>query len=128
MKVTESELEILQVLWQKGASTVRDVNDLLNLKREIGYTTTLKMMQLMFEKKMLTRDDAQRTHIYAANITEADTQQNLVDKLLDSAFGGSAMKLVMQALGHHKTSKEELDEIKSLIQKIENQNSHDKNS
>jgi predicted transcriptional regulator len=125
MKITESELEILQVLWQKGEASVRDVNEALNQKREVGYTTTLKMMQLMFEKNMLTRDESQRTHVYKARISEADTQKSLTEKLLETAFGGSAMKLVMQALGNHKASKEELNEIKSLIQKIENRNSHD---
>jgi predicted transcriptional regulator len=126
MKITESELEILQVLWQKGEASVREINDALNLKREVGYTTTLKMMQLMFEKNMLTRDETQRTHIYKARISEADTQKTLTEKLLETAFGGSALKLVMQALGNHKTSKEELNEIKNLIQKIENRNGNEK--
>ena len=126
MKITESELEILQVLWQKGEASVREINDALNQKREVGYTTTLKMMQLMFEKNMLTRDETQRTHVYKARISETDTQKTLTEKLLETAFGGSALKLVMQALGNHKTSKEELNEIKTLIQKIENRNGNDK--
>ena len=88
-------------------------------KREVGYTTTLKMMQLMFEKGLLNRDDSKRTHIYSSIITEEDTQKSLVDRLLQTAFGGSAMKLVQQALGNHKTSKEELQKIKNLIDKME---------
>ncbi len=128
MKITESELEILQVLWQKGEASVREVNDTLNDKREIGYTTTLKMMQLMYEKKMLLRDESQRTHTYKALLSETETQKSLTDKLLDNVFGGSALKLVMQALGNHHASKEELNEIKSLIQKIEKQNGDDNNA
>jgi predicted transcriptional regulator len=128
MKITESELEILQVLWQKGEASVREVNDTLNDKREIGYTTTLKMMQLMYEKKMLSRDESQRTHTYKALLSETETQKSLTDKLLDNVFGGSALKLVMQALGNHHASKEELNEIKNLIQKIEKQNGNDNNA
>jgi predicted transcriptional regulator len=119
IKPTEAELEILQMLWQYGESTVRFVNDKLNEKREIGYTTTLKMMQLMYEKGLLKRDDTERSHVYQSNFSEEATQKTLVDKLLDTAFNGSAMKLVMQALGNHKTSKAELSEIKNLIDQIE---------
>ncbi len=118
-KPTESELEILQILWQNGASSVRFVNDELNKKREVGYTTTLKFMQIMLDKKFVTRNAESRTHIYEAAISEADTQQLLLDKFVDSTFRGSAMKLVMQALGNHESSKEELDEIKALIDEIE---------
>ena len=118
-KPTDAELEILQILWQNGPSTVRFVNDKLNENREIGYTTTLKFMQIMLEKGMVERDEENRTHIYKAAIKEGDTQKILLDKLLNTAFGGSASKLVMQALGSHKASKEELEEIKQLIDKIE---------
>lgn len=116
---TESELEILQVLWELGPSTVRVVNDILNKKREIGYTTTLKLMQIMLEKKLVNRNDASRTHIYSALANETDTQNSLLDKFVNATFKGSTMKLVMQALGNQTTSKEELDEIKALINKIE---------
>lgn len=122
LKPTESELEILQILWEKGPSTVRFVNDILNQKREIGYTTTLKIMQIMAEKQLVERDTKSRTHIYIANVQEKDTQKQLLDKFVDTAFKGSAMKMVLQALGNHESSKEELDEIKELIQKIENRN------
>lgn len=120
-KPTDSELEVLQVLWENGPVTVRNVNDKLNEKREIGYTTTLKIMQIMTEKRLVSRDTNSRTHIYSANVPEADTQKKLLEKFVDSTFKGSAKKLVMQALGNHKTSKDELDEIKALIQKIENE-------
>ena len=120
---TESELEILQVLWSEGPSTVREVNSLLNLEREVGYTTTLKHMQIMAEKSLVTRDTSSRTHIYKAKILEADTQRNLVKSLVEKVFGGSAMDLVMQALGNHQTSPEELEEIKRLIQELENKQS-----
>jgi BlaI family transcriptional regulator, penicillinase repressor len=119
IKPTEAELEILQILWQNGASTVRFVNEKLNDKREVGYTTTLKMMQLMFEKGMLRRDDSERTHIYTSVYGEEAIQKTLVDKLLETAFGGSAMKLVMQALGNKNTSKDELAQIKDLLNQIE---------
>lgn len=120
---TESELEILQVLWSEGPSTVREVNSLLNLEREVGYTTTLKHLQLMVEKSLVTRDTSSRTHIYKAEILEADTQRNLVKSLVEKVFGGSAMDLVMQALGNHQTSPAELEEIKRLIQELENKQS-----
>lgn len=118
-KPTESELEILQVLWEHGPSSVRFVNDELNKQREVGYTTTLKLMQIMVDKHLAIRNTDSRTHIYEANVTESNTQKQLLQKFVNSTFRGSAMKLVMQALGNHNSSKEELDEIKALIQKIE---------
>lgn len=122
IKPTESELEILQVLWALGQATVRQVNDELNKKREIGYTTTLKLMQIMFEKKLVTRTDEGRYHLYQSVVSEDETQQQLLDIFVDTAFKGSAMKLVMQALGNHQTSAEELDEIKKLIAQLEQNN------
>ncbi len=116
---TDSELEILQLLWQNGECTVRQINDLLNEKREVGYTTTLKLMQIMLEKQLVNRNANQRTHIYSAAVSEGATQKKLLQKFLDSTFRGSSMKLVMQALGNHETTKEELEEIKDLIKKIE---------
>ncbi|NRB48666.1 MAG: BlaI/MecI/CopY family transcriptional regulator [Saprospiraceae bacterium] len=113
---TDSELAILQVLWEKGPSTVRLVNEQLNLEREVGYTTTLKLMQIMAEKGLVSRNTETRTHIYEAALTEREAQRNLLDKFVDTAFRGSAVKLVMQALGNHKTSKEELEAIKALIE------------
>ena len=118
-KPTEAELEILQVLWQEGPSTVRAVHDKLAEKKDIGYTTTLKNMQNMAQKGMLSRDEAVRSHIYKAEIQQKETQKMLLDRFLDNTFGGSAMNMVMQALGNRKTSKEELQQIKALINKLE---------
>jgi len=117
---TESELAILQLLWQYGPSSVRFVNEKLNEEREVGYTTTLKLMQIMADKGLVHRNTESRTHIYSAAVSEEQTQQNLLQRFVDQAFRGSAMKLVLQALGNHQASKEELDEIKSLIKKMEN--------
>ncbi len=122
-KPTEAELEILQVLWEYGPTTVREVHEQLADRRDVGYTTTLKNMQNMVQKKLLLRDDAQRSHVYAAAIRQADTQRMLLDRFLDTAFGGSASQLVMQALGHQKTSPEELQQIKALIDQLENKKS-----
>lgn len=124
-KPTDGELEILQILWEHGEVPVRFVNDLLNEKhsKEIGYTTTLKLMQIMLDKGLVKRNTSSRTHIYSAAIEESETQQTLLNQFVDAAFRGSAMKMVMQALGNHEASKEELDEIKALIEKIENRDS-----
>ncbi len=119
IKPTESELEILQILWDKKSATVKEVNEEINKKKETGYTTTLKTMQIMFEKGLVERKKDGRSHTYAAVINKEKTQKVLLNKILDSAFGGSASKLVMQALGNKKTSKKELEEIKKLIDKLE---------
>jgi len=118
-KPTESELEILQLLWKRGPSSVREINDLLNEQREVGYTTSLKIMQIMNEKGLVTRDTTSRTHIYRAAIKEEATKQSLLKEFITNTFNGSAKNLVMQALGGTKTSKKELDEIKKLIKEIE---------
>jgi len=118
-KPTDAELEILQILWEKGPGTVRLVNDELNRIRKIGYTTTLKMMQIMLDKGMLSRNEEQRSHRYSALLTEKETQNLLLNKLVTSAFGGSALKLVVSALGTGKTSKTELAKIKDFIDAIE---------
>ena len=119
-KPTDSELEILHILWEKGASSVRDINDLLNLRREVGYTTTLKLMQIMNEKGLVKRDTAAKTHIYKALVREKETKNNLISEFVNVAFHGSAMNLVMQALGNSSSSEEELTELKTLIAKLEN--------
>lgn len=126
-KPTESELEILQILWQAGPSSVRFVNERLNKQREVGYTTTLKLMQLMVEKGLAGRDTSSRTHIYKALAPERDTQQRLLDQFMNKAFRGSAASLVMQALGNHQASQSELDEIKALIEKIESEDKPSQN-
>jgi BlaI family penicillinase repressor len=116
---TDSELSILHVLWQKGPSTVRTVNDALSEQREVGYTTTLKLLQIMHDKGLVTRVEEGRTHVYAAAVSREATQSVLLQQFVDTAFRGSAMKLVMQALGNHEASAEELDEIKALIAQME---------
>ena len=118
-KPTQSELEILKVLWAEGPSTVRKVNDCLNEIREVGYTTTLKIMQIMAQKGMVLRDESSRTHIYKAAVNEDDIKDVLLDRLMETAFSGSASQLVMQALGRGKTSPEELQKIKALIKELE---------
>lgn len=121
-KPTEAELEILQVLWKKGPATVREINEQLSEKRDVGYTTTLKLMQIMYSKNLLQRREEGRTHIYKAIIKESDIQKELTDKFLETVFGGSAQKLVLQALGSNKPTSEELEEIKQLLNKLENKN------
>jgi len=118
-KPTESELEVLQILWEKGPSSVRTVNEILNKKREVGYTTTLKIMQIMSEKGLCKRNTESRTHIYIPVIQEDETKSSLVDSFVNSLFKGSKTKLVLQALGNSKATPEELAEIRTLIEKIE---------
>ncbi len=115
---TRSELEILQVLWQHGPSTVRFVNEKLNeQKREVQYTSTLKLMQIMVEKKILSRDESNMKHIYAPLLEEQKTKSFLLEKFVDSIYNGSAANLMMQLLGNKKTSKKELDAIRELLNK-----------
>jgi BlaI family transcriptional regulator, penicillinase repressor len=116
---TDAELAILMVLWDRGPSTVRQVHEALSGERDTGYTTTLKLLQIMAEKELVRRDDSDRTHVYAARASQEQTQRQLVQHLLDKAFGGSAMKLVMQALSTRKASPEELDQIRDLLEKHE---------
>ncbi len=115
IKPTESELEILQILWQLGKATVRQVNDELSKMKDVGYTTTLKLLQIMNEKNIVSRTEEGRYHLYKAAIGEEQTQQLLLGKFVDAAFRGSAMKLVMQTLGNQEVSMDELEEIKKLI-------------
>ena len=117
-KPTDAELEILQLLWQ-GPQTVRTVNDTLNEKRQVGYTTTLKIMQIMFEKGSVERQQQGRGHLYSAVYKEQETQKMLLDRFMQNAFGGSALKLVMQALGNRKTSQSDLAEIKDYLTTLE---------
>lgn len=117
-KPTEGELEILQVLWERQSATVRDVHEELLKIKEAGYTTTLKLMQIMFEKGLVTRDSSNKTHIYQPAVSKEKTQNLFLNKMIDSLFAGSSAQLVMQALGNHKTSREELDEIRNYINSI----------
>ncbi len=118
-KPTDGELAILRALWSHGPSTVRDVFDALNRVQETGYTTVLKMMQVMTEKGLLKRDDSERTHIYEPRVAAEETQRQILSDLLDRAFDGSAKELVMQALSTKKTSAKELAEIRKLLDDIE---------
>lgn len=118
-KPTDAELEILQVLWENGPSSVRFVNDKLAERREVGYTTTLKLMQIMHEKGLVGRNTDARSHIYEATAERDATQRNLLGTFVNNVFSGSAMDLVMQALGNHKASQDELNQIKALIEKME---------
>lgn len=113
---TKSELEILQVLWKHGPSTVRFVNDTLNeQKRVVQYSSTLKLMQIMVEKKMLGRDESSMKHIYNAAIEEQKTKGYLLNRFVDSMFDGSASSLMIQLLGNKNTSSKEIEEIKKMI-------------
>ena len=116
---TPAELEILRVLWQRGPSTVREVNATLSESRPTGYTTVLKMLQIMTDKDLVRRDESQRAHVYFARLAEAQTQRQLVRDLLERAFDGSAMKLVMHALADRKSSPEEIARIRQMLDEIE---------
>ncbi|MEP6917588.1 MAG: BlaI/MecI/CopY family transcriptional regulator [Acidobacteriota bacterium] len=113
---TDTELSILRILWNRGASTVRDVHEALSRERPAAYTTALKMLQIMTVKGLVRRDDTDRTHIYQARLSEEQTQRQLVRDLVDRAFGGSASKLVLQALASKRATAEELLEIRKLIE------------
>lgn len=120
-KPTESELEILQILWEQESSTVRDVHEVLSKTKETGYTTTLKLMQIMFEKKLVTRDDSAKTHVYKAAVSKQNTQKQFLDKMINGLFSGSSTQLVLQALGNQKASKKELEEIQKYLDDLKKQ-------
>ena len=120
IKPTDSELEILQILWDNGPCSVRIVNDKLNTVKESGYTTTLKLMQLMTEKGLTERDTTARTHIYTPMVKESNIKNALLTRFMQATFKGSASQLVMSALGNGQPTKTELAEIKALITQIEN--------
>jgi len=116
---TDAELEILSILWERGAGTVRQVFEALSVSREMGYTTVLKQLQIMHDKGLVTRDESQRSHVYRPRQKEQVTQRQLVSDLLSRAFGGSTEKLVMQALSTKKASREELAEIRRMLDELE---------
>lgn len=116
---TNAELEILQVLWEHGPSTVRQIHERLSHRRSTGYTTTLKLMQIMVGKGLLARDESNRTHLYRDAQTREKTQRQLVRNLMQRAFDGSAAGLVMQALSTQKASSEDLAEIRRLLDELE---------
>ncbi len=112
---TDAELAILRVLWERGASTVRQVHEVLADTRDTGYTTTLKLMQIMADKGLVKRNETERTHVYSASAAQEQTQRQLVQDLVDRAFGGSAAQLVMRALGAEGATDAELKNIRKLI-------------
>ncbi len=119
IKPTESEMEILNVIWDKGQATVREVHDVLEAQKQSGYTTTLKLMQIMFEKGLLEREATGKSHVYKAVIKREEAQGQMLQRMIDNVFSGSASQLVMQALGHHKSSPEELEEIRNYLKTLE---------
>ncbi|WP_299589174.1 BlaI/MecI/CopY family transcriptional regulator [Mucilaginibacter sp.] len=119
IKPTESELEILQVIWKKRQCTVRDVHEELAKSKDAGYTTTLKLMQIMHDKGLVERDTTAKTHLYKALITREQAQQTALDKIISTVFKGSTSDLVIQALGHHRASKDEIDAIKDYLKQFE---------
>jgi BlaI family transcriptional regulator, penicillinase repressor len=121
IRPTESELEILRVIWDKGSVSVREVHEELAKSKDVGYTTTLKLMQIMNEKGLVKRDDTFKTHIYQAAVSKEKTQKHLLGKMINTLFGGSPTELVLQALGNHKASQKELDEIQELLNNLKKQ-------
>jgi len=122
IKPTESELEILQIIWEKGQCTVRDVHEVLAKTKDAGYTTTLKLMQIMHDKGLVERDTSAKTHLYKALITREQAQNTALDKIISTVFKGSPSQLIMQVLSSKKSSKAELDMIKDYLNKLEKNN------
>lgn len=119
IKPTEKELEILQILWEKDASSVKDVHEIMGGEEINGYTTILKLMQIMYEKGLVTRQKSGKLHLYRAVPTQESTQGIMITKMIDTVFQGSAAQLVMSALGQRKSSKEELEQIKKYLEQLE---------
>lgn len=118
-KPTESEMEILQILWRLGSCTVRDVHEEVIKNKEAGYTTTLKLMQIMHEKGLVDRDTSSKSHIYNATLNQDKVEKQLVGKMIDDVFSGSASRLIMQALGNHRASEKEIEEIKKYLDNLD---------
>jgi predicted transcriptional regulator len=116
---TDAELAILRVLWERGPSTVREVHDDLSATHDTGYTTVLKLLQIMTDKGLVVRDESQRAHVYATRESEQRTQRQLLSDLMDRAFGGSPAKLVMQALSGTQATAEELDAVRRMLDRLE---------
>lgn len=116
---TEAELEILQVLWQHGTCTVRDVHEVLNRRAGTGYTTALKLLQVMHDKGLVDRDESERAHMYKAAVSKERTQKRFLADMVKRVFEGSPSRLVLQALGDHKASREELHEIRALLNRLD---------
>jgi predicted transcriptional regulator len=118
-KPTDSELEILQILWDEGPSTVREVHDKLSAKKSSGYTTTLKFMQIMHDKGLVKRNTEARSHVYSAVVSRETTRSQMVDKLITTLFQGSSSSLVMEALGHHRATGDELRAIRAYLERLD---------
>lgn len=121
VKPTESELEILQILWSRGIATVREVHEELAKTKEVGYTTTLKIMQIMHEKGLVKRDESMRTHVYQPAVNKEKTQKHILGKMISTLFGGSSTQLVLQALGENKATPAELEQIQHLLDQMKKQ-------
>lgn len=119
MKPTDSELSVLSVLWKDGPSTVRHVNDRLNTERRVGYTNTLKIMQIMHDKGLLERDESARSHVYAPAIGPDDVKRDILSHMIDSVFDGKTSDLLVHALGNYKPAAGELEQIRNMINKLE---------
>jgi len=117
--LTEVELEILRVLWDRGSSTVREVHEALRRQRDTGFSTTLKMMQVMTAKGLLLKDDDQRPQVYRPAITQEQAQTQFVDDLIQRVFGGAADKLILRAVSSHHVSRQDLEQIRKLLKKLE---------
>ncbi len=121
VKPTESELAILKILWQKQTASVREVHESLSENKDAGYTTTLKLMQIMYEKGYVVRDDSHKVHLYKPKLNQEQTQQQFLGKMIDTLFAGNSTSLVLQALGSNEHTAEELDKIQELINKLKQQ-------
>ncbi len=117
-KPSEGELEILQILWKKKSATVREVYEEISLAKDCGYTTTLKLMQIMYDKQFVTRDNSQKTHLYYPNISKENTQKQFLGRMVNTLFSGSTSQLVLQALGNDKPSADELEQIQTMLNKL----------
>ena len=115
---TDAELEILRVLWDRGEATVREVQETMKIRRAPGYTTVLKLLQIMTEKGLVERNESERAHVYRARLERHETEKQLVGDLLERAFGGSASRLVLQALATKSASAEEIAEIREFLDRI----------
>jgi len=122
VKPSETELEILQILWSKGDLTVKQVNDVMNEVKKVGYTTTLKIMQIMYQKGLVSRDEARRSHVYKPLVKPDAIQKSMINKLVDGVFGGSTAEMILSALGSQKASQKELAKIKAFIKSMEDGN------
>ncbi len=118
VKPTESELEILKILWHNKVATVREVHEVLALHKDVGYTTTLKLMQIMFEKELVQRDSSSKVHLYTPNVSQETAQKQFLPKFINTLFSGSATQLVMQTLGNHQATAAEIDEIQQLLNQL----------